>query len=373
MWGGVEQIYHLSMNLPKEYHLPAEYDIVSCKNCGFCYADTTAAVQDYDYYYENINFYASKPETAGYEKTLNDWIDIIERTTEKSSCILDMGFGDGRLLLALKQKGFDNIVGVDTTAEGVALLQNKGVNAYVGSIYDEPAEEMKQKADVLIMSGVFEHLLLPCTALSNVKKWLKRGGKLVCLVPDMDNLATTTLPISYFFHHEHINYFTRNSLKYFMSREGYKECFVVPQFDQYGNMVAVFEYLGESVDVAKDFSGADILRRYFEREQASDARRYRLIEQLVESRQPLILYGCGSMLQKMWAETKLREGNIVALVDKNIMKVRNMNMGGFHIISPEQLAQKHIDGTICIFCAKGSDSILHDISTLGIYNEVVII
>lgn len=370
----IRQIYHLSMSLPNEYHLPNEYDIVSCGNCGFCYADTSATENDYDYYYENINFYAQKPETLEYSKILNRWVDIIKTISKKSNLILDMGFGDGRLLLTLKQNGFNNLIGIDTTREGVLLLREKGIAAYESSVYEEPVPEMTEKADVIIMSGVFEHLLMPHIALSNVRKWLKKGGKLVCLVPNMDNLATTKLPISYYFHHEHINYFTRDSLKYFMGKEGYKEVEAYPQFDEYGNLVAVFEYL-EEVDCneQEDFSGYKKLEAYFERESEKDIVKYQLIGKLVESGEPLILYGCGSLLQKMWAETNLCEGNIVALVDKNPVKVRDMNVGGGGIISPEQLAEKKINGKICVFCAKGSESILHDIRALDIHNEVVVI
>lgn len=369
-----KNIYRLSMSLPREYHLPNGFDIVSCDDCGFCYADTSATAEDYDHYYENINFYAQKPETLGYSTILNKWVGIIETIAEKSSKILDMGFGDGRLLLTLREKGFHNLVGIDTTKEGVLLLRKRGIDAYESSIYETPVAEIGEKADVIIMAGVFEHLLMPRSALLNVKKWLKKGGKLLCLVPNMDNLKTTKLPVSYYFHHEHINYFTRDSLKYFMAKEGYKEVEAYPQFDEYGNLVAVFEYLEEGdCNEREDFTGYEKLKTYFECENEKDVAKRQLIKNLVESGEQLIVYGCGSLLQKMWAETNLREGNIVAFVDKNPVKVREMNIEGGSIISPEQLAERKINGKICVFCAKGSESILNDIRELGIKNEVIVI
>ena len=56
--------------------------------CGFCYADTSATAEDYDYYYENINFYAQKPETLGYYGILNHWVDIIKTNAARSDIIL---------------------------------------------------------------------------------------------------------------------------------------------------------------------------------------------------------------------------------------------------------------------------------------------
>lgn len=374
--GGVkpQEIYHLRMSLPEEYHLPDSYHVVSCSECGFCYADTCATISDYDHYYEKINFYAHKPETLEYSQILNRWTAIIKSIATESSYIVDMGFGDGRLLLTLKENGFNNLVGIDTTSEGVRLLRERGIAAYESSVYDEPIREIAGKADILIMSGVFEHLLLPNMALSNVKKWLKIGGKLLCLVPNMDNLATTELPISYFFHHEHINYFTRDSLRYFMAKEGYKEVEAYSQFDEYGNIVSVFEYLGDAIwRESEDFTGYRKLKAYFERETEKDCAKHRLIEKLVKNKEPIILYGCGSLLQKMWAETNLCEGNIVALVDKNPIKVRDMNIEGFAIISPKQLAKEKLKGKICVFCAKGSESILRDIRELNIQNEILVV
>ena len=43
--------------IPKEYRISSEYNIVSCKHCGFCFADTNSTAADYDYYYKNFNYY----------------------------------------------------------------------------------------------------------------------------------------------------------------------------------------------------------------------------------------------------------------------------------------------------------------------------
>ena len=48
---------HISMNVPEDYHLPDSYNIVVCEQCGMVYADTSATMEDYDWYYTNCNFY----------------------------------------------------------------------------------------------------------------------------------------------------------------------------------------------------------------------------------------------------------------------------------------------------------------------------
>lgn len=41
-------IREIRMELPLECHLPRSYNVVSCKYCGSCYADTSARLEDYD-------------------------------------------------------------------------------------------------------------------------------------------------------------------------------------------------------------------------------------------------------------------------------------------------------------------------------------
>lgn len=51
-----EKIEHICMNVPENYRLPDSYNIVVCDNCGMVYADTSASVEDYDWYYTNSIF-----------------------------------------------------------------------------------------------------------------------------------------------------------------------------------------------------------------------------------------------------------------------------------------------------------------------------
>lgn len=46
----------INMKIPKEYHLPDSYNVVVCEKCGMVYADTSASMADYDWYYANCNF-----------------------------------------------------------------------------------------------------------------------------------------------------------------------------------------------------------------------------------------------------------------------------------------------------------------------------
>ena len=55
-------------SIPKDYHLPDSYDVVACENCGLVYADTAAAMEDYDWYYTRCNFYGDDSKEDNSER-----------------------------------------------------------------------------------------------------------------------------------------------------------------------------------------------------------------------------------------------------------------------------------------------------------------
>ena len=67
-----EKIEHICMNVPENYRLPDSYNIVVCDNCGMVYADTSASMEDYDWYYTNCNFYGDDSKDDNSERY--DWM-----------------------------------------------------------------------------------------------------------------------------------------------------------------------------------------------------------------------------------------------------------------------------------------------------------
>lgn len=50
-------IHSQSFILEQNNPLPNSYDVVSCLQCGFCFADTDASQKDYNDYYQNFSKY----------------------------------------------------------------------------------------------------------------------------------------------------------------------------------------------------------------------------------------------------------------------------------------------------------------------------
>lgn len=85
-------IKKIKLAIPKEYHLPEEYNVVVCDICGFCFSDTSATVEDYDYYYSNCNSYSGTPVGEDAWSELNSQIEkLIAPYLHDDSGCLDMG------------------------------------------------------------------------------------------------------------------------------------------------------------------------------------------------------------------------------------------------------------------------------------------
>lgn len=135
-----EKIEHICMNVPENYRLPDYYNIVVCDNCGMVYADTSASVEDYDWYYTNCNFYGDDSKDDNRERY--DWMeDLLKKHLTKESVMLELGAGNGRYSMALKEHGYSQITATDPSEENVQRLRAAGIDAYVANIYSEVTEK----------------------------------------------------------------------------------------------------------------------------------------------------------------------------------------------------------------------------------------
>ena len=104
----------------------------------------------------------------------------------KDMQILDLGFGNGELLCALKDKGYKNLYGTDFSSKNVERLKNKGINVELSDV--EKGLPFKQTFDLIIMNNVIEHFLDPVSVLENCSRKLKTSGKLILITPNTNAL-----------------------------------------------------------------------------------------------------------------------------------------------------------------------------------------
>lgn len=164
----------MRLTIPSYFHLPDEYDVVTCNECGFCYAATEATLEDYNYYYSYCNSYSGTPDESKGKMELNQRATrLVTALMNEDRRLLDVGFGKGNFMRLLKAKGFCNLCGIDPSRESVASMREEGFTVYEGNVFDEIKEDFKGSFDCIFLFDVLEHLLYPDVAIERLAGFLQ--------------------------------------------------------------------------------------------------------------------------------------------------------------------------------------------------------
>ena len=134
-------------------------------------------MQDIEKYsQEHIHFYDL--EIA--ELLQEIWAPLTQRWDKIN--MVDLGCGDGRLLLAMQQRGFlhnvNKVVGVDLSPERIRRLQEV-IPGVIGVISDvcEISQLKNGEFNLVTCSQVIEHVADDRLLIKEISRLLKRGGK----------------------------------------------------------------------------------------------------------------------------------------------------------------------------------------------------
>jgi 2-polyprenyl-3-methyl-5-hydroxy-6-metoxy-1,4-benzoquinol methylase len=113
---------------------------------------------------------------------LEDVYDICDEHLNEDMHILDLGTKDCMFFDLLKEKGFNNFVGVDCCPEVISICKDKGYEMYnidiqnMESLYD-------REFDFIFLIHTLEHVPSPETVINECKKILKPNGFIFVEVP----------------------------------------------------------------------------------------------------------------------------------------------------------------------------------------------
>lgn len=133
---------------------------------------------------------------------------------------LDIGFGDGALLMTAQEWGFD-VLGIDLRADSVDALNALGVPARCIALdqLDAPGA-----FDVISMADVLEHMPFPGQALGQVHRLLAERGIVYVSMPNADSASWRALDREgknpYWVEIEHYHNFTRERLQALLRESG---------------------------------------------------------------------------------------------------------------------------------------------------------
>jgi SAM-dependent methyltransferase len=180
--------------------------------------------------------HASQQPGTDAERGRNLWARVVERIAAMAPGApqrgleapavpgrwLDVGFGDGALILTAQEWGFEAL-GIDLRQESVAALDALGVPARCVALeqIDEPGA-----FDVISMADVLEHMPFPLPALTQVHRLLVERGIVYVSMPNSDTASWRSLDREqknpYWIEIEHYHNFTRERLQALLRQSGFE-------------------------------------------------------------------------------------------------------------------------------------------------------
>jgi 2-polyprenyl-3-methyl-5-hydroxy-6-metoxy-1,4-benzoquinol methylase len=115
------------------------------------------------------------------------WISVLGLSAAERGKLLDVGCGNGEFLATMKELGWDT-VGVETderAAEGAR--ERFGLDVRTGTV--DVVAFPDDSFDAVSLSHVIEHVYDPVTLLSECRRILRPGGKLIVLTPNTRSLG----------------------------------------------------------------------------------------------------------------------------------------------------------------------------------------
>lgn len=369
---------HIHMIAPTKISIPSSYDVVTCIECGFCFADVDATQRDYNCYYEKQNMYSRSGllKSTELEKICEMRYSIFEKFIDRNKRIVDVGCGDGSFLAFLKERGYKNLFGIDPSAESVESLKKKGIEGYVGNIFGEIRANLKENFDVVVCTEVLEHIYALNEAISKLQIYLKDKGILFVDVPAVEGFVNNLLPMANYFNCEHINYFGIHTLDNFVGKFRFRR--MNSTVDSYGKIVTnngkeelclmgMYQKQENKIGCVIDTESQKSIRNYFAKIDKKNKDLAIKINALLQQHNSWIIWGTGNYMSQLLAEFPELQRHIVCFIDNNVIK-QGLELENKKIYPPNILLKQEKKHPIFICSMMNSGDIVNQIKQMKIEN-----
>jgi len=172
----------------------------------------------YDEFYAHYNLDTSPEFQEVYGKRTADFLgEMAPRGGTRS--VLDIGCGEGTFFPLFDSLGYE-CFGIEPSKKGeIAQRKNPNAKVWVQSFDTWEPTDFNGGFDVILMNWVLEHIADPSAFFERLKSCVRPGTRLVIQVPDICYYIANSL--SLFYVHEHINYFTPQTLRVLLERKGF--------------------------------------------------------------------------------------------------------------------------------------------------------
>lgn len=351
------------------------YDVVKCGTCGFYYADGIPDQRSFDAYYKNQSKYEEIVDTlsdakrARFEQSLAFITDSVSKQGadfEKMK-IADIGCATGDFLRFLKEKGHCDLTGIDPSLACVDFLRKCGLMAKQAVVNELNGEE---RFDLIRINMVLEHVVDLNGFMEHIKQELLPGGFLYVSVPYAEGFSKVDNCPFQEFSVEHINYFSVQSLRNFMNKYSFHLVGYNAVTDRASSEMEALFVLADSSEasesIEKDISADKQIQEYLKKCRNLEQEVNEKLNQLVQSQEPVIVWGVGTHTLRQLAVGNLSKCNIRMFVDSN-PHYQDTEYQGIPVYSPKEI---HSGERIIVSSWHAQDAIIHyGREQLGLKNE----
>lgn len=323
------------------------YEVVVCENCGAGYADNIPGQSVFDEYYSAMSKYEHDDRKGAVSQMdveiYRTAADLVVPHLRTSESIADIGCATGALLAEFKRQGFNNVIGFDPSPSCGATA-HRLYNIEVKPATISHLRDFTEKFDVVLMTGVLEHLCDVESSMAAVINMLQPNGRLFIGVPDASHYHRWFSAPYQYFSMEHVNFFAPISLSNLMARHGLSTIFVerVPRYlgpeAVEPVILGLFERnpdLTASAPHPFDTETDAGLRAYIEASHKDDERINSILAGITESQDPLLVWGAGTHTLRLLENSPLAKTNILAIIDSN-KNYHGKRLKGIPIIAPPE-------------------------------------
>jgi SAM-dependent methyltransferase len=217
-----------SRKIPELMH----YRLVCCRRCGLLYA-SPAPKNDYLNAAYNTASFDSAMEACDASRTyIRQLTSFLPKLPDRVGA-LDIGTGDGSFLERLLEIGFTGVIGVEPSEAPIKAARSE-VRHLIRHAFFSAEEYQGNSFRLVTCFQTMEHLSDPssiCRASYNI---LKSPGVFYTVFHNYRSLSAKIMGIkSPIFDIEHLQLFSRRSMKYMLCQAGFKDVTVFPIANSY--------------------------------------------------------------------------------------------------------------------------------------------
>ena len=358
--------------------LMSGYDVAVCSSCGAGFADDIPSQTEFDRYYAQMSKYehayrdgeVSDVDAARFAEV----VDLAGPHVKSGDRIVDVGCATGALLSEFKKRGFTNLKGFDPSrACCEAAMRLYGIDVAESTINGLATHP--ESADMVIMTGVLEHLADVDTSVHQLKGMLAPGGMLYLEVPDASRYDDWFSAPYQYFSMEHVNFFSPQSLSNLLARHGLTAVFV-QRITRYlssqsvePGIAGLFSLRGKVHKIKKDEETAIRMGKYIAQSRIMAEKIHSVILNIIKEQKPLVVWGAGTHTLRLLLTSELSKANILAILDSN-SRYHGKSIHGFPIMSPQEFDNT---GAAILISSQTAEKEIkrHILERLGWTNELV--